>query len=317
NEYPRYDSLRASRIMNLDWMFNTDCNCLGDINTLIVEINPIPPNSTGTSFDQPEQFHFNNIGVLTFRMDKDRVNPLLDVTFDGVHIMDGDIVSARPEILIRLKDENKFLLLNDTSLISVSIIDPNEEEIKLHYDGITMQFFPAGSGSNNTAEVRVNKEFEIDGIYTLQVKAKDRSRNISGTYGIPQDAIDYRISFEVIRQARITNVLNYPNPFTSSTRFVFTLTGIQPPDFFKIQIMTVSGKVVRELTQADLGPIHVGKNITEYAWDGTDEFGDPLANGLYLYRVVATIGGEAIEKWENGDVDKFFKNGFGKMYLAR
>ena len=36
----------------------------------------------------------------------DRENPLLDVTFDGVHILDGDIVSARPEIEILLNDPN-------------------------------------------------------------------------------------------------------------------------------------------------------------------------------------------------------------------
>lgn len=319
NKFVRYDSLFANQTMNLEWMFNSECNCLGDLNTLVIEVNPVPENSTGSIFDQPEQFHFNNFGALTFKMDRDRVNPLLDVTFDGVHIMDGDIVSAYPEILITLKDENKFLLLNDTSLVNVYLVNPSQERVKMRYDDITMRFIEASSGSNNKAQVWLKKEFEENGIYTLQVQARDRSRNISGTYGLA-DGIDYRISFEVIREAMITNVLNYPNPFTSSTRFVFTLTGIQPPDYFKIQIMTVSGKVVRELTQFDMGPLHVGRNITEYAWDGTDEYGDPLGNGVYLYRVVASIGGEAIEKWKEGpdrNTDKYFKSGFGKMYLAR
>jgi len=320
NEYVRYDSLRALQTMNLQWTFNTECNCLGELNSLIIEVNPVPPYSSGKEYDQPEQFHFNNIGVLNFKMDRDKINPLLDVTFDGVHIMDGDIVSAEPEILIRLKDENRFLLLNDTSLLNIFILDEEGNQTKMHYDGIIMQFFPAGSGSNNTAEVVLKKEFEENGTYTLLVQARDRSRNISGTYGLPNEGIDYRISFEVVREAMITNVLNYPNPFTSSTRFVFTLTGIRPPDFFKIQIMTVSGKVVRELTQYDLGPLHIGRNITEYAWDGTDEYGDPLGNGIYLYRVFASIDGQPIEKWKEGpdkNADKYFKSGFGKMYLAR
>jgi len=319
NEYVRYDSLHALETMNLNWLFNTDCNCLGDVNTLTVEVNPIPKNSTTNKYDQLEQFHFNNIASLQFKLDKDRINPLLDVTLTECIFFDGDIVSAEPEILIRLKDENKYLLLDDTSLINIFIINPAKVQSQLRYDGVTMQFTPA-SGSGNTAEVRLKKMFETDGEYTLLVQAKDRSRNVSGSYGLPQEGIDYRISFEVIREAMITNVLNYPNPFTSSTRFVFTLTGIQPPDFFKIQIMTVSGKIVRELTQADLGPIHVGKNITEYAWNGTDEYGDPLANGLYLYRVVASLDGEMLNKWKNGPdktTDKYFKSGFGKMYLAR
>ena len=80
--------------------------------------------------------------------------------------------------------------------------------------------------------------------------------------------------------------------------------------------MTVSGRVVREITEDELGPIHIGRNITEYAWDGTDQFGDPLANGVYLYRVKTQLNGEAIEHRESG-ADSHFTKGFGKMYLMR
>ena len=48
--------------------------------------------------------------------------PFLDVTFDGVHILDEDIVSPVPLISITLDDENEFLLLNediDTSLFKI------------------------------------------------------------------------------------------------------------------------------------------------------------------------------------------------------
>ena len=281
---------------------------LSDLNSLIVEVNP--------DDDQPEQFHFNNIGILDFRLDRDRVNPLLDVTFDGTHILDGDIVSAEPEIIIRLNDENDFLRLNDPSLIKVFITDPEGIREEVVYDNVTATFYEAGESGNNQAEVTINKKFPVDGTYHLEVQAVDRSRNSSGDYGNPSDGMDYRISFEVINESRITNVLNYPNPFTSSTRFVFTLTGAQPPDFMKIQIMTVSGKVVREVTMGELGPIRVGKNITEFAWDGTDMYGDPLGNGLYFYRVVAKINGENIDRMETS-ADKYFKRDLGKMYLVR
>ena len=80
--------------------------------------------------------------------------------------------------------------------------------------------------------------------------------------------------------------------------------------------MTVTGKVVREITESDLGSINIGRNITEYAWDGKDEFGDPLANGVYLYRVKAKINGEDIKHLESG-ADEHMHKGFGKMYLMR
>lgn len=310
-DYVRYDSLKALQTVNLDYQFNTNCGCLGELNSLVVEVNP--------DEDQPEQFHFNNIGILQFGIAGDNANPLLDVTFDNVHILDGDIVSAEPEILIKLKDENKYLALDDTSLVNIFLKHPDGDLERILFNDPDVQFIPvvpSQVSKNNTAEVIINKRFEEDGTYELLVQAKDRSDNISGTYGNSGEGIDYRISFEVVNQAMLTNVLTYPNPFTTSTRFVFTLTGSELPTFFKIQILTVTGKVVREIMLDELGPIHIGRNITEFAWDGTDQYGDPLGNGLYLYRVVAKLNGESLDKMDTG-TDKYFKSGLGKMYLAR
>ena len=141
------------------------------------------------------------------------------------------------------------------------------------------------------------------------VQGTDRSGNLSGD-------IEYRITFEVIHESMITHLMNYPNPFSTSTRFVFTVTGNEVPDDIIIQIMTVTGRVVREITEDQLGPIHIGRNMSEYAWDGKDEFGDPLANGVYLYRVKSRLNGEEIKHLETG-ADQYFKKGFGKMYLMR
>jgi flagellar hook assembly protein FlgD len=78
--------------------------------------------------------------------------------------------------------------------------------------------------------------------------------------------------------------------------------------------MTITGKVVKDIRRDELGPIRIGKNITEYTWDGTDEFGDRLGNGIYLYRVMTKINGEEIERRET-QADSFFERGYGKMYL--
>jgi flagellar hook assembly protein FlgD len=97
---------------------------------------------------------------------------------------------------------------------------------------------------------------------------------------------------------------------------VFTLTGHEVPTAMQVQIMTISGRVVREVSLAELGPLHIGRNITDFAWDGTDQFGDRLARGVYLYRVRAQLHGEDIEMRESGG-DQWFKKGYGKMYLLR
>ncbi|HRH36919.1 MAG TPA: hypothetical protein PK760_01155, partial [Flavobacteriales bacterium] len=92
--------------------------------------------------------------------------------------------------------------------------------------------------------------------------------------------------------------------------------GSELPTYMKIQILTITGKVIREIKMHELGQLRVGRNITDYAWDGTDEFGDRLARGVYLYRVIAQMNGEDIEMRETG-ASQYFTKGFGKMYLMR
>jgi flagellar hook assembly protein FlgD len=80
--------------------------------------------------------------------------------------------------------------------------------------------------------------------------------------------------------------------------------------------LSVTGKVVREITRQEIGPIHVGRNITEYKWDGRDQYGQLLGNGVYLYRFVTNINGQELETRSSG-ADKFYKNGYTKLYIMR
>jgi flagellar hook assembly protein FlgD len=94
------------------------------------------------------------------------------------------------------------------------------------------------------------------------------------------------------------------------------LTGSRIPDQLLIQIMTISGKIVRTIDLADFGLMRIGRNISDFAWDGRDEYGDKLANGVYLYRVQVKMDGQDIEHRDT-KVDPYFKKGFGKMVILR
>jgi hypothetical protein len=303
----KLDSLRSNQFLTASIQIDTTFGLAGE-NSLWIEANPFKP-----PYHQTEKYHFNNFAEVKFNVDRDKINPILDVTFDGVHILNKDIVSGKPQIVIQLHDENKFLALNNKENFKVYITPPNSNtSVPVEWNtlvyGKEMRFVPAVL-PKNSCRIEWNPSLTQDGIYWLEVEATDRSKNESGRY-------NYKIAFEVINKSTITEMLNYPNPFSTSTRFVFTLTGNEIPTGMKIQIMTVTGKIVREIMQQELGNIHVGRNITDYAWDGKDEFGDQLANGLYLYRVVTDLHGQTIEQRET-EIDKYFKKGWGKMYLMR
>ncbi|RLD20430.1 MAG: hypothetical protein DRI71_10380 [Bacteroidetes bacterium] len=260
---------------------------------------------------QAEQiYQNNNISLVDYlTVVRDAANPLLEVSFDGEYIFDGDIVSPSPNIHITIRDENPYLFKMDTTGIDIFIKRPCEgcgsERIALA--GNNIGWTP--QTDREPFAIDYNPQNLEDGVYELSVQVEDASGNKSGLE-------PYVIHFEVINKSTITNFYPYPNPFSTSVRFVFTLTGSEIPDQIMIRIFTVSGRVVREITQDELGPLRIGNNATDYAWDGHDEFGDQLANGVYLYKVFIKKDGQNIELRESAG-DRGFKNGYGKLYLLR
>jgi flagellar hook assembly protein FlgD len=289
--------------------FQLDTKTYPGANTMYLDVNP--------NNSQPEQYHFNNFLYKGFYVLGDDRKPTLDVTFDNVHILNDDIVSAKPHIQIKLKSLNNYLLLTDTSLITLQMKYPDDVVRVIGFNNDSVKFAPATSGSDNTATVdfmpNLTKQVNASGdTYELIVSGKDEVGNAAGSAA-------YRVAFKVIAKPMISNMLNYPNPFTTSTAFVFTITGSEVPQDMKIQILTITGKIVREITKDELGPLHVGRNITEFKWNGTDMYGQRLANGVYLYHVVTNLNGHSLDKYKSaGDnTDKYFNNGYGKMYLMR
>lgn len=308
--YNRQKPMPAGEVL-LDTI-NISTNGLNGLNSINLEVNPYV--STGFQ-DQFEQYYFNNLLSYSFNVSPDNTNPILDVTFDGIHILDGDLVSGKPNIVMSLDDENEYLIFDsesDTANFQVWLTDPQGSLNRVYFqNGIGEQIlvFNPATGSDNKCSIEYNPTLIQDGVYKMLVQATDKSGNLSGDYG-------YEVSFEVVNHSTITEILNYPNPFSTKTRFVFTLTGNELPTEFKIQIMTITGKVVKEITLDELGSINIGRNITDYYWDGRDQFGDQLANGVYLYTVTAKINGEDIEL-HSTRASVGFKKGFGKMYLMR
>jgi len=289
---------------------STDKNLSGNVQ-LVVEVNP--------EQNPLEQYAFNNLYIRPFEVVVDQQSPILDVTFDGKHILDGDIVSPQPEIVIEVNDENAYVPLDDSSTFTL-IFSKGTNNI-LDTGDIAWAVDPRvewepGQLPDNKARLRFYPgKFQPleDGEYLLKVQGQDSKGNAAG--GGPDF---YEISFRVENQSTLTQVVNYPNPFSTSTRFVYTLTGSELPEVFQIHIYTISGKLVKVVDLKALGDLHFGNNITDYAWDGTDEFGDPLANGVYVYRLVTRMAEDiAAPEQRNVGIDQYFNNGWGKMVIIR
>lgn len=260
---------------------------------------------------QPELHYFNNIWIKDLYVQTDDYAPFLEVTFDGRRILNGELVSARPVIAINLRDENPYLSLQDTASIQVQLVHPDGTLKKFSTLDPEVTFFPSQKGEDNQAQLIIEPAFTDDGMYTLRVQGRDAQGNFSGK-------LDYQVAFKIIRKRSISSLLPYPNPFSSRCRFVYTLTGDRTPSLFRVQILTLSGKVVKEISQDEFGPLSIGTHLSDYYWDGTDMYGDKLANGVYLYRVLASDAeGGQLDRYKDDRIDSFFDKEMGKIVIIR
>ncbi len=127
------------------------------------------------------------------------------------------------------------------------------------------------------------------GLHTITFKAWDVYNNF----------ISAEIQFIVVgdETMTLTNVLNYPNPFVNYTQFWFTHNRPYETLNVQVQIMTITGKVVKTINQSTLTEGFLSREIT---WDGKDDFGDKIGKGVYIYKltVKSTLTGEYSEKIE-------------------
>ena len=95
----------------------------------------------------------------------------------------------------------------------------------------------------------------------------------------------------------LKNVLNYPNPFVSYTQFWFTHNRPFEPLDVQVQILTITGKIVKTINQSVLTEGFLSREIT---WDGKDDFGDKIGKGVYIYKltVKSTLTNKKSEKIE-------------------
>jgi len=260
----------------------------------IAELNPLN--------DQIEQYHFNNFAITQFGIKRDILNPLLDVTFNDVHIDNNAVISSDPEIKITLRDENPYLILDDINSFQVAITHPDgtREDIDLNADE-RISFTP-GTTTLNQAQIIFLPEFLQEGVYEFYAQAKDKSDNFSGD-------VEYRVNFQIIFENKITDVLLCPNPLQGEAFFKFSLEGKILPSPFEIRIYSIDGQLV-ELIQTDrLGHVLI-EGVNLVPWDGTSASGEPLASGAYFFKF-----GFIPDHYRNNLPEIYFKDAFGSFIV--
>lgn len=215
-----------------------------------------------------ELFEDNNFYSEKFFIAKDSIVTsvsefILAVTFDGVDINDGDYVSQQPEIIITLLYSD-LRPVTDSSSITLTV-----NGIRVPYNDFIVDHKP----NENKINYIYHPALE-DGDYVLRLYLSNIDKK---EHTIP----GYQKYFLVSSRLKIINVYNYPNPFSEKTNFTFRLTRI--PQELSIKIYTVTGRLIKEIKANTL---NLKTDFNFIVWDGKDNDGDQVANGIYLYKII-------------------------------
>ena len=229
---------------------------------------------TSLTADKNEIFSFNNTAITQFIVYGDTVQPLMDITYDGAKIQNGDFVQSKPKIVLQFLDDSR-MVINDTSNIKVYSYNFRLNQytyIPYYINGVKNPVIDITFPDDRFVQAIVNYTPTLEpGEHRFRYVAKDFSGNFA-------DSITN--SVVVDNNLRIHDMANYPNPMRTETNFMFRLSGELTPTTCKVKIFSVAGRLIKEINS----PAIVGHN--QIYWDGKDNDGDYIANGTYLYKFI-------------------------------
>ncbi|HEV7381306.1 MAG TPA: C25 family cysteine peptidase [Dyadobacter sp.] len=211
----------------------------------------------------PELLTDNNEVKFEISVIPDQTPPLLFVTFDDRLIENGEEVNASPSIKITLQDENPFLLMTDTTGISVYMKEDCAHCIERR---IWLKNAVVQSGQPNQLDITLNNlPALLPGKYVLRVIGHDRSRNRTP---------EYQINFIISARPLVQSIHVSPNPSHTFFRFQVRSQGSLSGKKMNITIADAHGRVLARKRHL------AGPGISETIWEPVN-----LPSGIYFYRL--------------------------------
>ena len=208
-------------------------------------------------------------------MSNDYTGPEIDLYLNSASFVPGDKVNETPLLMVSLYDDNGINAVGNGvghDLIAIVDNDPNMTYILNNY-------YTAEEGDYTRGSIVYSLPEMNPGMHTILVRAWDVMNN-SSTVEVP---------FEVVRGLRpaLTDVWCTQSPARSHTTFVITHDRPETELTVKLEVFDLSGRII--WTYVEQGtPTDCSYQVN---WNLTTTGGQPVNNGIYLYRATVSCAG--------------------------
>ena len=206
-------------------------------------------------------------------IDGDNEGPEIKPYLNDELFANGGIANQNPILLVKLTDSSGINTAGTG--IGHDIVATLDNDNRRFF--ILNDFYQGDLNSYQKGVVRFQLPELEAGPHTLKIKAWDVLNNSN------ERILDFIVAKD--EELELSHVLNYPNPFTTSTNFWFEHNKPGQPLQVQLQIMTITGRTVKTFSRTITTE---GNRSAEMQWDGKDEFGEKLGRGVYLYKLRVT-----------------------------
>ena len=214
----------------------------------------------------------------------DRVGPKISLYMNDSTFVYGGLTNEKPLLLAYVSDSSGINTVgNGIGHDIVAVLDGNTAQSIVLND-----YYQAALNSYQKGVIKYPFSNLADGTHTLKLKVWDIYNNSS----------EANTEFIVAQSAQLSldHVLNYPNPFTTHTSFLFEHNHPCCSLQVQIQIFTITGRLIKTIDQVVQT---IGYRAEPIDWDGLDDYGDPIARGVYIYKLkVKSDDGSTAQKTE-------------------
>jgi hypothetical protein len=204
----------------------------------------------------------------------DDLGPEISLFINDRNFVSGGITGPRPVLIADISDTSGINTVGNGIGHDITAILDN----KTSYPMILNDYYVSDLNTYKSGVITYPLSSLADGEHLLTVKVWDVYNNSS----------EASISFIVVSSAEfaLEHLYNFPNPMRDHTTFSWETNQVNEPLYVELKVYNLFGRLIKTISR-QINP--AGFRNVELEWDGTQDSGQKISSGTYVYQLSVKI----------------------------